>query len=283
MARDSNPKTRSGSFVRRAAQALRQEVLGRPDGAFLGSEVELVRRLNVSRPTFRQAAKLLEQEQLLRIRRGVGGGFFARRPTVQAVTHVASVYLLARKATMAHAIEAARPLFAETARLGAMRADPMSKARITEFLQRQEAAGPGQFETHSFLKAEREFLELFAALSGNPVLQLYTEVLVDFAGSYVGESVYAGHPERVPRYCATRKELLESILGGDEQVAQLIALRRSDMIVGWLQEDLSRGSGRPSSRNGKRSRSTGHKLIGLSTEGAAAETSTRPVKPEAGA
>ena len=126
-------KQQEVSVIRRATQALREEVLGRPDGAFLGSESTLMSLLGVSRPTFRQAAKLVEQEQLLTIRRGVGGGFFARQPSTRGVAHVAAVYLLSRKATMEDAIRAARPLFAQTARLGARRRDPVLNARLAAF------------------------------------------------------------------------------------------------------------------------------------------------------
>jgi DNA-binding FadR family transcriptional regulator len=267
------PKAPSGSSVRRAAHALREDILRRPDGALLGSESDLVARLKVSRPTFRQAAKLVEQEQLLIIKRGVGGGFFVRRPTVQAVTHVASVYLLSRKATMADAIRTARPLFAETARLGALRADPANNARITEFLRQQQAAGPEQFETHAFLRFEREFQYLFASLSGNPVLELYTEVLVDFAGSYVGSSVYAGHPERIAKYCSVRNELLEAIVTGDEQIAVLLSHRRSDLINSWLEQDIAVTSGQSAPRAASRAPALNRELIGLASNSAAAATS----------
>ncbi|MGD9542120.1 MAG: GntR family transcriptional regulator, partial [Methylocystis sp.] len=109
------------SAARRAARQLRTRALTLQDGEFMGSEDELVAALGVSRPTFRQAAKLVEQEQLMRIRRGVGGGFFAMRPSSKAVAHTTAVYLQARQSTLQDAIEASRPLFAEAARLGATR------------------------------------------------------------------------------------------------------------------------------------------------------------------
>src|SRR5262249_44465324 len=102
----------SGSVIRRATDELRRTVLSHSDGEFLGSEPELVARLGISRPTFLQAAKLLEQEQLLVIKRGVGGGFFARQPSTSGVAHVAAVYLHTRAATIEHAIRSAKPIFA---------------------------------------------------------------------------------------------------------------------------------------------------------------------------
>jgi len=50
------------SAAHRAAHALREDILAREDGELLGSEDELMERLGVSRPTLRQAARLLEHE-----------------------------------------------------------------------------------------------------------------------------------------------------------------------------------------------------------------------------
>lgn len=47
------------------------------DGAAPRSEDELLERYGVSRPTLRQAARILEHEQLIDVRRGVNGGFLA--------------------------------------------------------------------------------------------------------------------------------------------------------------------------------------------------------------
>ena len=53
----------SRTAVQRTADALREEILQAGDGARLGSEDDLLTRLSVSRPTLRQTARLLEQEQ----------------------------------------------------------------------------------------------------------------------------------------------------------------------------------------------------------------------------
>jgi DNA-binding FadR family transcriptional regulator len=88
------------SAAYRAARPLRSEVLTRAQGDPLGSEDELAARPAISRPTLRQAARLLEHEQLLRVRRGVGGGYYVRKPEIGAVARAAAFHLQARKTTM---------------------------------------------------------------------------------------------------------------------------------------------------------------------------------------
>src|SRR5690554_8119325 len=81
------------SAARKAASVLRDHILAGHEGEYLGSESELLERLGISRPTFRQAARLLEHEQLLVIKRGVGGGFYSRRPSIHTVANSAALYL----------------------------------------------------------------------------------------------------------------------------------------------------------------------------------------------
>ena len=59
----------AGSVVTQVAERIREDVFQLADGAFLGSEEDLILRYNVSRPTLRQAAGLIIQEQLLVARR----------------------------------------------------------------------------------------------------------------------------------------------------------------------------------------------------------------------
>lgn len=72
---------------------LRAIVLAQGDGDFLGSEEALIEKLGASRATVRQVARLLEREGLLRVRRGINGGYFAARPTLGTVEAAVSAYL----------------------------------------------------------------------------------------------------------------------------------------------------------------------------------------------
>jgi DNA-binding FadR family transcriptional regulator len=75
------------------ADRLRTLVLDAPDGSLIGSEEGLIALLGCSRSTVRQVARLLEREGLLRVRRGINGGYFGSRPDAGTIETTVSSYL----------------------------------------------------------------------------------------------------------------------------------------------------------------------------------------------
>src|SRR3569623_1918283 len=86
-------RTKNETAIEAAAPRLRSIVLGTPEGTLLGSEEALIKRLDVSRATVRQVARLLEREGLLLVRRGINGGYFAARPDARTIESTVSAYL----------------------------------------------------------------------------------------------------------------------------------------------------------------------------------------------
>lgn len=60
---------------------------------FLGSEEALVTSLGVSRATVRQVARLLEREGLVKVRRGINGGYFGARPDASTIEAAVAAHL----------------------------------------------------------------------------------------------------------------------------------------------------------------------------------------------
>ena len=171
------------SAPRETADILREEILshtGEADEWLLGSEDDMIRTLGVSRPTLRQAARVLEQEQLLVVRRGIGGGLYARRPTAEAVSHPASVYLRSQGATYADLISTELLLGVECARRAALNPDRAAREALRDFyrerVQDREHLSSADFFTHTV-----EFQRRVAALSGSPALNLFVDVLMDLS------------------------------------------------------------------------------------------------------
>src|ERR1700733_4186449 len=66
---------------------------GWPVGEVLGSQAALIERYGVSRAVFREAVRLVENQQVATMRRGPGGGLVVTEPTLDAIIDAAVLYL----------------------------------------------------------------------------------------------------------------------------------------------------------------------------------------------
>jgi DNA-binding FadR family transcriptional regulator len=221
------------SVVRKAVQQLRDRILASEQNQFLGSEEELIEWLQVSRPTFRQVARLLEHEQLLRIKKGPGGGFFSQKPSLDAVVQLASVCLVSHRARLMHMAEAGSPLYIEAAKLAAQHPDAGQRARLQEFLTGSQ--DPAVAESGSaFVRLTEQFSELLLELSRNPVLSMFMHIVREFAAElHAGAGTTQEYRER---YLQLVGALAQAIMAGDAEVAALMAARLNAETRRWIGE-----------------------------------------------
>ena len=223
------------SLVRRVARDIRTRALECQVGELVGSEDDLVERFKVSRPTFRQAAKIVEQEQLLRIKRGVGGGYFADRPDSAVVSHVTAIYLHTHQTSLAHIVAAVRPLFVSTARLAALNLSPELQEQFEQFAQLERETITDHMSTLDFVKSDKSFTLMFAESSGNPLIQLFIDIVLDLA-SMTSESVWKGHPDRIREARELRLRLIHAILLRDVELSEISAKRLTEQAAAWTLE-----------------------------------------------
>jgi len=100
---------------RLAVHILREiRVAGWPVGQKLGNEPDLMQRYGVSRATFRQALRLLEEYSAIETRRGPKGGVIINQPNPELISGTALSLLIGRGATL----EMSRPLLVSVLALG---------------------------------------------------------------------------------------------------------------------------------------------------------------------
>ncbi len=147
-----------------------QDVVARgwPVGDVLGSEPELLERYGVSRAVFREAVRLVEHQQVARMRRGPGGGLVVTEPTVDAIIDAAVLYLHRVDARLDEVFAARLALEEIVTDVAPGRLDEHDLLRLRE-LVRDEAAGV--FTDHRALHV------LLAAATGNPALELFIDIL----------------------------------------------------------------------------------------------------------
>lgn len=167
------------------ASVLRHEIVTGvvQDGDRLGSGQQLLERFGVSRPTLREAFRILEAESLIEILRGARGGVVARRPDERHTLRAMAVLLESRAVSLADVYEA-RTIIEPPAvrRIAQARNRKAVVKRLRELVDGQDAA-IGDPVAYAALNVE--FHERLVEGSGNQTLVLLAEVLHDLVANAV--------------------------------------------------------------------------------------------------
>jgi DNA-binding FadR family transcriptional regulator len=86
-------KHRKLRLVQETADQLRDLILTQAPETQIGSLTEVAHMLNVGIVTVQQAARILEHEGLLAVRRGPGGGYYGTRPDESALERMMASYM----------------------------------------------------------------------------------------------------------------------------------------------------------------------------------------------
>lgn len=182
----------AGKLATQVARRIEAEVLRRgwPVGESLGSEPQLREQFGVGRAILREAVRLLEHHQIARMRRGPGGGLFVTAPDAGPATGAVVIYLEYLGTgldDLMHARSLVEPLAA------ALAAERISEEGIDRLRE-----DPDQLDV------------LLAGLSGNPVLELFVEVLTRLTDRYA-----AGRDEPAADAVRTRTAIVDAVVAGD--------------------------------------------------------------------
>ena len=221
--------------MKQAVDALRKRILAVAGGeVFLGSEEQLIEELGVSRPTFRQAARLLEHELLLKIKRGIHGGFFAQPPSASAVSRMAAIYLNAQGTTLQQISAATSPVVEEAAALLALAKDPSVCQRLADY-QRSHAGFEESGDERHRVRVLLEFETLVGDLCGNPAVALVLNMMRDLVRDpRHGHFQVTNDMARV--HAEFHEQLVAAVLLKDAEMARLLARRHLARISVWLPE-----------------------------------------------
>lgn len=230
------------SAVTRAASALRNRLLSMEDGEFVGSEDELIESLGVSRPTFRQAAQLLAHEQLLTIKRGVGGGFFVRRPSIDTVSRSVATYLRSRDTTLDHVIEVNIHLIRIALSLAVECRDEAPRERLATLRGKLLAQGEHRETPLELMNWEMELADVIGEMSGNPAIALCLHMFNQFGRDQSNIYFWANHPRRVATWSALRLRTIEALLARDEDLARELFEERGRLVGVWIRREQVGGS-----------------------------------------
>jgi GntR family transcriptional repressor for pyruvate dehydrogenase complex len=147
-------------------------------GDRLPGERSLAAQMEISRPTLREAVKVLVDAGVLEVRRGPGGGMYVATDVVPTdlVRHSASL----RLAEIAAVLEARRLLEPRVAQLAADRAseeDFAAMERSIEAMRRIVEGGWHQRHEDRFLQLDVQFHLALARAAGNPTVETLMRIV----------------------------------------------------------------------------------------------------------
>lgn len=163
--------------VRTADHIERRIIAGEwPVGSMIGSESQLLKEYGVSRAVLREAILILEQRQIARRQRGLGGGVMACSPTVSSVARTMALFLEFNDVGVDDLMETRILLEGHCAAKAARSASPAAIKELKDYAQAGLAMSGAEARSHM-----GHFHVLLAKLAGNPVWSLVTEALIDVA------------------------------------------------------------------------------------------------------
>ncbi len=185
-------------------------------GQLVGTEHELMARAGVSRAVLREAVRLLEHQQVARMRRGPGGGLFAMAPGTDAVSDMAAIYLARRGLSRADVPECRAGVEAAAAALAAERRRSDGAVGLEAALSRGEHAGDAEWE-----RAADDLHVAVAAAARNRVLLLVIAVLIRLSGRPPSErAAPKAQGQLRAEVLHAHRDIARAIEDGQEDLAQ---------------------------------------------------------------
>lgn len=144
------------------------------EGDFLPNEAELMTHFGVSRPTLREAVRVLESERLVEVRRGSRTGARVRVPGPEIVARPAGLLLELSGATIADVLVARSGIEPIAVRLLAESASPEALDELDSMLAEDIPAG---WQSGRVAETTGEFHRRMVEMSGNATLTIIAGML----------------------------------------------------------------------------------------------------------
>lgn len=207
------------------------------EGDLLGTEADLLERFGVSRPSLREALRILEADGLISIVRGAMGGVFVHRPDQRTTARAAALVMQARSISLADVFEASMVIEPAAARMVASsRGRERAATRLREIIVEQKR---NVDDPVACTNALIRFASEIVLLSGNQTLILVSEMLNEVIARAIADVITLSRDQPITerrRVIRSNEVLVDLIAAGDGDAAQahmsahMAKLRRS--IIG---------------------------------------------------
>ena len=220
-------------LVTGAVATLREMIIAQPPKTQIGSLPDLAKALGVGIVTVQQAARVLEHEGFLEVRRGPGGGYYGTRPAAEGLSRAISGFLAMHHSAHPEAIDIITLLDCELM-AAAARADNdklrQDLAALAKSIgDRNSARQRGAFD--------QKMLDILYLMVDRPLMELLSRVAVHHYAEYPRGPVYGGTDGK-QRWQKERRAIISAILDRDPERARFEAQRRRQEIMRRLNAEI---------------------------------------------
>ena len=213
------------------------------DGDTLPSEGELVTRYSVSRPTLREALRILESEALLTVTRGSRGGPRVHLPDPRLAARHFGLVLQSRATTLAEIYGARLLIEPSCVYLVATTARRTAPGVLSQLIE-QERATLAAKDDAGHARASARFHRALIELTGNGPLILLMSMLTHIYERHISTTALAANVQRFDSASRTRgmkahEKLLGLIEAGDGAGAEAFWRKYLETIDKLIRENYA--------------------------------------------
>jgi DNA-binding FadR family transcriptional regulator len=213
------------------------------DGDTLPAEGELVERYSVSRPTLREALRILESEGLLTVTRGSRGGPRVHPPDPRLAARHFGLVLQNRGTTLADIFVARLLIEPACVHLVASTARKTAVPTLTRYIEEERASiAARDHAEHS--RASARFHRALIEITGNMPLILLMNMLTHIYEKHIATAALAANVQRFDtssrqRGLKAHEKLLALIEAGDAEGAEAFWRRHLESIDKLIREGFA--------------------------------------------
>jgi GntR family transcriptional repressor for pyruvate dehydrogenase complex len=219
-------KASQEGLVAMAVTSMRQLVLGQEPETQLGSLPDIAKKVGVGVVTIRQAARVLEHEGFLKVRRGNNGGFYGTRPNAAALGRAVAGFMEVSRTHEREAIEITTLLDCDLMAAAAVSTDEELRDSLQEL--------GGQIATCDTAEQRATFVqdmhEVIFKMVDRPLMEMMVRMAMQHQTNRSGSPIYSG-ADAIECWKQQRRGIIDAILRRDAGLARFEAQRRRDYVL----------------------------------------------------
>jgi DNA-binding FadR family transcriptional regulator len=215
---------RSEKLGEAVARAIARDMQALAPGTMLPPESVMLDRYRLGRASLREGLRILEIHGLITIKSGPGGGPVVNRATSEDFGRMASLHYQSIGATFRDLVNARIVIEPMMAGIAAEQRNPELIARLQQIVSSSEAGDPVEYG-----HGVRDFHQVLAGTSDNPVLNLFGQSLRDVYNAKVSPALLAMETKTL--VVRQHEQIVKAIAAGEAAKARRLTRAHMEELM----------------------------------------------------